>query len=328
MKREEFYSDFLKHYNQGLSTTEICKILGISRRTGTKIIQDFGLKSNGIKLIKHSEHDLKLIRTLYLNGETIQSIHNKHPHLSEGWINYHLHKQGITRKNGRVSFTNQHYFDKIDSTDKAYFLGLLSADGYGYIKNSKSMLNLQLNNEDGYIIDQWLKCVEAGLTIKEYFKDGAYYIKGNLVAKPKHIKYGSVHGKHLVKSFWKYQSSKHTPIEQRTLKFIPENMKKWFILGFYDGDGIACFTPHTAYIGFIGGEQMLNEINQYLIKSIQGLQGVKCHYNRFNKLYYLCYRSIKSIKLLYEYFYNNDNIFYLKRKQEKMYDCLKFHHIY
>ena len=52
---------------------------------------------------------------------------------------------------------DEHYFDAIDTPQKAYWLGLLMTDGCVYAKKEKSLrLCLTLKTEDKYLIEQFL----------------------------------------------------------------------------------------------------------------------------------------------------------------------------
>ena len=53
---------------------------------------------------------------------------------------------------------NSHYFDQIDSENKAYYLGLLFADGNNFSKHNAITLSLQ--EEDGYIVEKFKDEIE------------------------------------------------------------------------------------------------------------------------------------------------------------------------
>lgn len=48
---------------------------------------------------------------------------------------------------------NENYFDKIDIEEKAYFLGLLYADGYIFTLRSNKYVRLQLQKIDKHILE-------------------------------------------------------------------------------------------------------------------------------------------------------------------------------
>lgn len=59
---------------------------------------------------------------------------------------------------------NHDYFEKIDSADKAYFLGFILADGY--IPEKGLIIALKLS--DRHILEKFIKCINGNNIIKEY----------------------------------------------------------------------------------------------------------------------------------------------------------------
>ena len=158
MKKENFEEEFLKYYNKGLSTKEICEILGISKNIGYKFIRKIGLASNSKKFFVVDEEFIDKIKVKYLEGKTIAQI-SKEFDLKKGTINYWLRKLKITRPRGKISDCDNQYFKQINTPSKAYFLGLLYADGGIIFSNNKKTLSLELKQEDRYILEEFKKNV-------------------------------------------------------------------------------------------------------------------------------------------------------------------------
>lgn len=59
----------------------------------------------------------------------------------------------------RKYYFNEDYFEKIDTESKAYFLGLLMADGY--IATTERFVTIALKNEDAYILEKLKKEVNS-----------------------------------------------------------------------------------------------------------------------------------------------------------------------
>ena len=71
-----------------------------------------------------------------------------------------LRKHGIkfqTRKN----FVNETYFDVIDSEEKAYWLGFLSADGYIRVRKQGDTLGIKLSQLDTPHLELLKKCLNS-----------------------------------------------------------------------------------------------------------------------------------------------------------------------
>lgn len=62
---------------------------------------------------------------------------------------------------------NENYFEKIDSEEKAYWLGFLYADGNVRMhKNKSGILKLKLKQSDKKHIEKFSKCLNSNYPIK------------------------------------------------------------------------------------------------------------------------------------------------------------------
>ena len=137
---------------------------------------------------------------------------------------------------------NEHYFDCIDSEDKAYFLGLLLADGsVEWSNNRQSSLRLELVETDKYILDLLSKHLNIGANMRyekrEGRKNGTFtlFVRSNILCDAL-AKYGVV------------------PNKTNTLKALPDIPSKYLpdmIRGLIDGDGSIYF-DRMWHINFTG----------------------------------------------------------------------------
>ena len=79
MTYKEFEKKFMKLYNQGLSTTDICEQLGENRQRGYGLIRRKGLVGHKYKSKKYTEEFLAKIKQEYLAGATVEQLENKYP---------------------------------------------------------------------------------------------------------------------------------------------------------------------------------------------------------------------------------------------------------
>ena len=120
----------------------------------------------------------------------------------------------------RVNNFNDDYFETIDTEDKAYFLGLLFADGNIY--TARNRVQITLANEDAYILQTFAKAI--GYTGKMYI-DREKYSKLILPSKK------------MCEDLTKLGC---TPNKSLTLEFpteVPNELLHHFIRGYFDGDG-------------------------------------------------------------------------------------------
>ena len=209
-------------------------------------------------------------------------------------------------KVGKNSFNN--YFETIDTPDKAYYLGLIVADGslidFGKDKGyEKKTLSLELTESDSYIIDKFLKY--SGIKCKIYSNNKS----------TKSIKVNSS------KIYDDLVNLKVYPNKSYIGTCFPDISKELyshFIRGYFDGDGIA--NKH-GYIGFCGSLELLTDIKKHLIKELK-LNDVKITYNKQNGIYYVQWSAKENCKTLFNYLYKDKNDLYLTRKYDKLYNVL------
>ncbi len=170
----------------------------------------------------------------YLTGDyTCQKLGNEY-NITKVSIRDILIRRGIKLKSNSESHRkytlNENYFDIIDTEDKAYFLGLLYADGCNCTNNN--CIEISLQEEDKSILDTFN--ITIGSNKPLYFKQ----IK---VKNPKRK------NQYKLEIVSKYMSQKLLelgciPKKSLTLKFpdenqVPHYLLQHFIRGYFDGDG-------------------------------------------------------------------------------------------
>lgn len=128
---------------------------------------------------------------------------------------------------------DENYFDNIDSQEKAYFLGLLYADGYN--NTSRGEIHLSLQEEDKYILDKFREVTNSNRPL--------LYIDYN------YLKYGGkiiyrydVSSRHMSQRLHELGcfKAKSLSVKFPTPEQVPDYLISHFIRGYFDGDG--CIT--------------------------------------------------------------------------------------
>lgn len=161
---------------------------------------------------------------------------------------------------------NEEYFKHINTVDKAYFFGLIAADG-AIVRNSNNHLTMtiSLKSEDGYILEKLREATEAEVTIKEYKQSyqkegGEYsYQKRFVTANEKFVKHLMTHG----------VSERKSNTLGDVLKNVDREYQIDFIRGFFDGNGsiyktVTSGTQERHYCSFRGTKEILTSIKEYL----------------------------------------------------------------
>jgi hypothetical protein len=257
-------------------------------------------KYNMFKLEKNVE---LTILERYLKGESAKEIALDFEY-SKYVIYRLLRNKNIVRRN-RVDChkkyeIDDHYFTIIDSEDKAYFLGLMFADGYNNEIKGEAKITLQTGDTEILNIFR-----EKLKTDKPLRLDRKYH---KLALENKQI------SKDL---------AKHGCVQAKTFKLkfpkLRENLVRHFIRGYFDGDGcITIMNKKYPQISIVGTKDFLVTLQNILIKEL-GLFKTKLstrHPERNHNIRTLFYGSYGNCLPIYYYFYDKSTIF-LSRKKNK-----------
>ena len=198
---------------------------------------------------------------------------------------------------------NDRIFEKIDTEEKAYWLGFFYADGYVIEKGNIVGITLQAKDvEHLHKFNRFVEMTENNVKYhpkktKERIYDLYRWEIGNFNLYQSLVKNGCVPRKSLILKF---------PNET----ILPKNLIKHFIRGYFDGDGCVCLTNKTREISILGTAEMLNEI-----KNITGIFKQKVNKPKNKNIYQLNQFNENAFNFL-KYIYEDATI-YLNRKYEK-----------
>nr|DAH00694.1 MAG TPA: endonuclease [Crassvirales sp.] len=217
-------------------------------------------------------------------------------------ISKRLRKAGISinrdyskrRKSSREKlYVDESYFKSIDTEDKAYFLGLMYADG----SVSKNTFYLKLKDED--IIQEFKKYLKAETNIKIINNQYSLTICRQSMCNDL-INQGCYINK---------TASIRFP-------FLDKKLMRHFIRGFYDGDGSLILNANRSHncLNFTSGSL---EFLQQLQDNLKGVSitngGISKEKNY--EVWHLRYGG-KQVHIILDWLYNSSNL-YLKRKYNK-----------
>ena len=254
-----------------------------------------------------TEEEKQFIRKKYVNTKWTAAKIGKELKAGVATVRKFLHEEGLIKPVGSSSrkyFANFSYFESIDTEQKAYWLGVLYADGC-VSKKSKS---LRFSSIDKEWIEAYKKDLEYnGPLSTEYhpkFNKSIYKItmcSDKLVDSL--ISYGCVERKSLI------------------LKFpdLSESLIPHFIRGYFDGDGCVytgkyirnsdCITLRVLICS--GSKSLLEEMVKHLPISCKLIR----QRQRVHTLYEIVL-SVNDSKSFYTYIYANATRF-LQRKKDK-----------
>lgn len=232
---------------------------------------------------------------------------------------------GVPFKNGTSNHMIRHnFFKNIHTEIQAYLLGFLYADGS--ISDNRYYMSIHVTESDRYIVDLFIKYIIPDA--KPYIHEGnTFKSRGKEYTSKSAIKL-QIGSSIITKDLEELGITERKTWKELHIPNIPKNLIKYFILGYFDGDG--CYTARVAKPDIKNREknykirmawqidckrdEILNDFKAFLEKEL----GVTLNINfiKRDNMYRLCTASIKVCKKLFEYFYKEAN-FYYRRKYDK-----------
>lgn len=263
------------------------------------------------KSYKDNTEKINKVLQLYKEGYSLFKI-CKLAKITDRYVKQIFKDNGIVYENKpqfRKKHINENIFDIIDTQEKAYWLGMLYADGYITSYHKKG---------DGY-------CVELCLKDKEHIEKFIKFL-GDKEHKPTK-KIVKLNEKEFIE--WRYnvyskQLStsliKNGCLENKSLiltfpneDIVPKNLLCHFIRGYTDGDGtVAVYRlPHYS---LLGTKEFLDKVVDIFLE--KELITNKPKYQMNGKAYSFT-RSGKQVAKIINYLHPKDTTIHLDRKYEK-----------
>jgi len=198
---------------------------------------------------------------------------------------------------------NEDYFEKIDTEDKAYFLGFIVADGC--IDGNSNAISI-IQKETDVLYD-----------FKKYIEfEGVIYTRSDKTASS--IKISSHKTKMDLENLG-IHSNKTMDVKYPK---IPNHLENHFIRGVFDGDG--CISLRTdnrdgSQRGQVnicsGSKDFINEYYDKLVKyaNLSGKNKVRCP--KGSNYYVVDWGGLLDVEKIYEFLYKDANV-YLERKKK------------
>lgn len=218
-----------------------------------------------------------------------------------------LKKYNIEVSTGKKSSCNETYFEKIDTPNKAYLLGFITADG-SITGKYNSSCSIEVNENDRKLIEFAQQEINPNATITECHYNKKNNCRINFSSKKlcnDLIKYGIVPNKSKIISA--------VPIE-----YIPDNLLKFYFRGLIDGDGCIGIKGNISI--YSGSKEYIANVQSVLIEKLQ-LTPLKIYHGT---TWFISWSSKKDRQILYDYLYKDclNDTFYYARKFQRLYNSL------
>ena len=257
-----------------------------------------------------TQEELQEIISLYNSGISLTKM-SKQLHRSKETLSKILKENNIhirmTNETSRKYCVDETYFEKINTSEKAYWLGFLYADGFIESKreSGSQKFGITLSQIDRGHVEKFKQCLNATYEIKDYKgsgynKDG--WMSRLLITSQKMVDdlkaLGCVENKTKILKF---------PTEKQ----VPKDFQFDFIRGYIDGDGTIYYSNGAYRFGCLGTYDMILRIKEILQLDTEILQE---HPERCTDIYTISGAALKYFKSLYN-MYDKATI-YLDRKYE------------
>lgn len=226
--------EIVARYNNGDNINDIKHQYKIGGVKLSNILRSHGILYTRDELKHKRLHDNKDdIIYMYTNGYSSVDIAKKY-RVGHHLILDFLRFNNITISNkslaSRKYQINEHYFDDIDTEDKAYFFGLLFADGSVHDMN---ILSISLQDEDSYLLYILNEKIQPDKPLNLH----KYHKPDNNLKNQYSVKYNSIH------MFNTLQGYGLIPRKSLVKKFpdlilnSSKEIQRHFIRGYFDGNG-------------------------------------------------------------------------------------------
>lgn len=214
-------------------------------------------------------------------------------------------KLRVKKKNNRYNY-NEHYFDDIDNQNKAYFLGLLYADGCNdYLYNR---ITIALETRDGYILEYFRKEIESEkkLYLTKPYKNTKEQLELVLI------------GDHISNVLLEKGVKRKKSLTLEWPNWLSEELYSHFIRGYFDGDGYISnpYKRKNPQVEIVSSDNFIIGLKEFLekTKNIKGTIGTKENKHTLRLSFYTN-KERQDVQRFFNYIYQDAN-FYLKRKKE------------
>ena len=291
-------------YQNGMLQREIADMYNTSTTSIARVLRNNGITN---KVVVSDEDEYKIINA-YNYGNTVRDI-AKQFNIGQKRTSDILKKHGVkvllSSERPSKYLLDEHYFDVIDTQDKAYILGFLYADGC----NCKNNVTICLQERDKDILDKINIVIgsDRPLNFIDYSdRDGNCQNQYRLSITNKYMSdqlksLGMVENKSLVLEF---------------PQWLRQDLHPHFIRGYFDGDGYVSNNYYNAKLSIVSTKNFCEFVKEVLYSEIGINSSIYlCHKNEFTTTRTLQISGRNQISKFLDYIYSDANL-YLQRKYD------------
>ena len=256
----------------------------------------------------HHKHDDSAICKMYLDGALITDIESKF-NIINPTVYEILRRNGIAQNRIKFWSCDKHYFDSIDAPDKAYFLGLLFADGTNVrmIKKHHYTIALHLQKKDSYIVEKFKSSIKYTGPVRErVHKNGS-------------SEYGiSINSRYLSDVLNNHGMVSNKSLVLKYPWHIHESLYSHFIRGYSDGDGCISGDNRNIRWFILGTYGFCSSVHSIILKNT----GVNCHLEKCSRIFRLRVGGSNNITKIRNWLYPDANDLCITRKRDRFFNVI------
>jgi uncharacterized protein (DUF433 family) len=245
--------NIIQKYIGGLSSYQIAREYEVTPSRITQILRKNNIERTDMKIRPEQYDD---VVQMYASGLTMDMIAERY-HCTHNIVMKVLKRCGVASR-GRDEWLrkytfNEHYFDDIDTSNKAYILGFLYADGCNH--SGSNGVSLKLQERDREILEKINKEIEnkKPLTFVDLKKQNEKWQNAYEI---------SLFSKHLSETLTQKGVS---PKKSHTITFpewLRDDLYPDFIRGYVDGDGCISKDIHHTGVYIVGTESFCESLGK------------------------------------------------------------------
>lgn len=257
-----------------------------------------------------------IIKTYHETRNTVKTSRICHCHHRD--VGRILKENGVELYRHKKYLFDNHFFDKINTEAKAYFLGFLWADGNN---NRLGTLTLKITIEDTYILEKFNEIIGSKRPLKIITNIKCFNKKQQKTYLAKDAILLSLSNKKMLNTL---ESIGFIPNKSKTLlmpkdETIPDYLLHHFIRGYFDGDGtISKRIPknRNKYIFSVGFCMKNYELGKQINLILKNIGLTHLIFRPSDTIYKIDILSMSEQIKFKEWLYKDATLF-LKRKYEK-----------
>lgn len=255
-------SGIIRLRNSGSSLTEIADMFGVSSSRIGQILRNNGINTPNSRNLQFSYDEVLCMYNMYLSGVSRVDIAKKYNICADSiynlFLKYDLKVKSLSHAKQRYKI-NENYFDKIDTPNKAYILGLLWADGCNMPEKHEIKISLQEN--DRHILESIKEELEFDkpLSFIDYTKKNSRYKNQYALV---------ICNKHISERLNLLGMTKAKSLTLEWPQCIIPDLYRHFIRGYLDGDGCIYVGKGNSEVSFVGTIMFIQELRKILQENL------------------------------------------------------------